>query len=470
VEDSKTSKASQYHLTFTARMAHVVHFAQRGWQRLAIVPAGVIALAVIAFVVPPLATAQSTWNSEQDNCSNLYPIPTPDYFNNGSWALESPPSGWGSPMKNPSNGQDAHWSWDGTHSIVSCNTQGLYAAYTSNGGASWSESRSHSTLLSNGYGAAFQCVELILRYAYARWGDVSGWSGNASNLYLNSNHPSHFATHDNGTSYLPVAGDIVIFGPVNSNGSPNPSAGAGHISIITAVNTSAGTVTVFEQNWGPDGDGVWRGFHTLQLRVTASGGTNIYTIGNDVGGANTFGQASGGKTYRWHTDHVIYGVLTDPSNHPGGVIDPSTPSGTSSCSSITGKFLTSYCDVPSVTIACGGAIGSQNDLSGIPINWTYTNGTPTCVTVKYSFGYFDARNTCSYYLYVPNGEATTTIQATLSDGSHQSLNENPVVGWQHWFDATGITGLTFTDGNGTTNQQMGWGRTASWSIERLCSL
>jgi hypothetical protein len=190
--------------------------------------------------------------------------------------------------------------------------------------------------------------------------------------------------------------------------------------------------------------------------------SNHQRIHQYQGGHN---ETYGGITFNIDNDSEDGQVASESAS-----TDPSSPSGTSSCSTLTGRNLTSYCDVPSVTIVCGGAIGSQNDLSGVPINWTFTNGNSTCVTVRYSFGYNDARQTCSYYLYVPNGEATTTIQATLSDGTHQSFNENPVSGWQHWFDATGISSLTFTDGNGTTNQQMGWGRTSSVSIERLCSL
>jgi hypothetical protein len=171
--------------------------------------------------------------------------------------------------------------------------------------------------------------------------------------------------------------------------------------------------------------------------------------------------------------HTTYASLTDANFVKHAAIlsfNPSPLTGTSKCVAVEGTNVTSYCDAPSVNIACGGAIGSRNDFNGIPINWTFTNGNTTCDTITYSYGFNDSRTVCSFYLYVPNGFATTTIKATLSDGSHVSFNENPVSGWQHWFDATDITHLTFTDANGTTNQEMGWGRTSTWSIGRFCSL
>jgi hypothetical protein len=150
-------------------------------------------------------------------------------------------------------------------------------------------------------------------------------------------------------------------------------------------------------------------------------------------------------------------------------INPTAPTGIVKCATVDGTNVTSYCDGPTTTIFCGGPIGATNDFSGIPINWTFTNGNVTCVNVTYSFSYTDSRKTCDFYFYVPNGFATTKIKATLSNGTQESLDEEPVNGWQHWFKGTGITSLTFTDGNGTTHQEMGWGSTASWSIERLCS-
>lgn len=179
---------------------------------------------------------------------------------------------------------------------------------------------------------------------------------------------------------------------------------------------------------------------------------------------------SSGRESDFQGGYITFSSATGAVVHLYGSANPPSPSGTSVCAVASGPNLTAYCDVPTVTIYCGGAIGNRNDYSGVPINWTYTNGSTTCDVVTYSFAYSNGRNDCSYYIYVPNGFATTVIQATLSDGTPVSMNEDPVSGWQYWFDATGITSLTFTDGNGTTNQDMGWGSAASRSIERLCAL
>jgi len=169
---------------------------------------------------------------------------------------------------------------------------------------------------------------------------------------------------------------------------------------------------------------------------------------------------------------IIYVATYCPaisSGCPGAQVTP--PSGTSACTAHANNGLVEYCDAPHVNINCGGNIGGGNDLDGIPIQWTYTNGTSPCVYVNYFFSYSNAANDCVFYLYVPDGDATANVRATVSNGTTQILNENPVSGWQHWFDGTGITSLTFTDGNGQPVNQykLGWGKNAGQSIARICS-
>ena len=165
---------------------------------------------------------------------------------------------------------------------------------------------------------------------------------------------------------------------------------------------------------------------------------------------------------------VIMALATLALLSPSQAAAQNPPSGTQSCSAVN-QTKTTYCDAPSVSILCGGAIGGGTDLNGIPINWTFTNGSSVCDVMTYNFSYRDSKRSCSFYIYIPRGHATSTIRATLSDGTHVSFNENPVSGWQHWFDSFNISSLRFTDANGTTGQELGWGRTTTWSIERLCS-
>lgn len=154
-------------------------------------------------------------------------------------------------------------------------------------------------------------------------------------------------------------------------------------------------------------------------------------------------------------------------------VNPTAPTGTTQCETVEGTNATSYCDQPTTTIFCGGPIGAADDFSQIPLLFTHPNKTPNtpCVSVTYSFAYSDPRQTCNFYFYVGNGFATTSINATLPNGSKESLDESAFTGWHLWFTASGITSLAFTDASSTTNQKLdiGWGATTGWSIERICS-
>lgn len=311
----------------------------------------------------------------------------------------------------------------------------------------------------------WECVELSLRYLYLGYGIipyhgngnqiVHDYTGSALTKLPYDQDPRYAPTGSNPLtvpiSQLPQPGDVLSLMNIYS-GSPAYATGdAGHTGLVntTSYSGSSWSFTYMEQN------GAKSGYETIH--VTVNGGNA--TIQDEVISSS------------W--SQRIIGWLHDSSSGSPPPSDPSAPaaSSTSTCTPVNGPHLSANCDAPSPpAITCGGAIGSRNDYSGIPINWTYTNGSTPCVTITYSFGFASGRTTCSFYFYAPNGFATTTIQATLSDGSHQSFYENPVSGWQHWFDATGITSLTFTDGNGTTNQQMGWGSSSGQSIERICSL
>ena len=145
--------------------------------------------------------------------------------------------------------------------------------------------------------------------------------------------------------------------------------------------------------------------------------------------------------------------------------------------SISGSHST-LCNAPQVNITCGGNIGSTNDFNGVPINWTFNTHQPgpVCVTATYNLGFTNPNEiNCSFSFYVPNGDATGDIifQFTNSSGTFTSeLNENPVSGWTTILggDQTGVTRLSFTDVNDqpTNSVRLGWGRTTSFSLQRVC--
>ena len=77
----------------------------------------------------------------------------------------------------------------------------------------------------DGYGLAFQCVELIVRFSAWAFGERNGWFGNAPDLWLNGNHPADFQAIPNGAGRAPVPGDLLVWGSLDSRG-PSLARGA----------------------------------------------------------------------------------------------------------------------------------------------------------------------------------------------------------------------------------------------------
>jgi hypothetical protein len=132
------------------------------------------------------------------------------------------------------------------------------------------------------------------------------------------------------------------------------------------------------------------------------------------------------------------------------------------------------------TSACPGTqqYFSATDYSGVPIDWTYANGNNPCISVSYGF----SENTygyCSFYVYVPNGDATAKIifgyNVNGSGWYGTTLDENPVSGWQpipglQDLGAYGTpTYIQWSDNDGQSYpQKIGWGQSADYSILEWC--
>lgn len=265
-------------------------------------------------------TVQNHWSADQDNCADLYPTST---------APTNPPSDpyvtYGQTLTNIfNNNAPAHWSYDGTHSITACSN-----GNTGNvvyGGPNGNQiSLSGEAYYTGGYGAAWQCMELIARYAYSRWGynPQTSWPGFASDAWNTYPGGSDFTRVDNGSSTAPQPGDIIIYGHVDQNGvEPYIDSGyVGHIAIITSVNYKDNingypTVTIMEQNFtaAEDPAGGWprvHAFHKEYLRVL----NGKYTIGqgadSDENYSNPIWNDQYGFTSRFQKDddNVVYGWL-----------------------------------------------------------------------------------------------------------------------------------------------------------------
>jgi hypothetical protein len=122
---------------------------------------------------------------------------------------------------------------------------------------------------------------------------------------------------------------------------------------------------------------------------------------------------------------------------------------------------------------------TKNDLLGHPIAWTYANGSTPCVRVN-----FTARaisNACTFWLYVPQGNATATFTLGWSDGrgghhTTEAVNENATFGWSELTmnpggnrAASNVTGLFFQDNNGQSfPSELGWGTNNGFGIMQSC--
>ncbi|HEV2639056.1 MAG TPA: hypothetical protein VGX23_28185 [Actinocrinis sp.] len=120
------------------------------------------------------------------------------------------------------------------------------------------------------------------------------------------------------------------------------------------------------------------------------------------------------------------------------------------------------------------------DSVGNPVSWTYANGSSPCVTVTFSAE--PLLKVCTFWLYVPEGEATATFTLGWKDtagNSHttEPVNEDSVYGWSQitMFNpsqrgAAKVTQLHFSDGNGQSYpSQLGWGRGGGFGIAQVCA-
>jgi surface antigen len=144
------------------------------------------------------------------------------------------------------------WGTIGAQTVVACRNKPVsvssptstYQCVDPNGypsqGINYTLNACHDSNTSWGFG--FQCVELVKRYASARWNVSSGWGGNASTLW--DTHPSIFQQYPPGST--PHVGDIVVFS----------GGGAGHTAIVTYV--SGSTFQALEQNGSSTGWGTYQ--------------------------------------------------------------------------------------------------------------------------------------------------------------------------------------------------------------------
>lgn len=129
--------------------------------------------------------------------------------------------------------------------------------------------------------------------------------------------------------------------------------------------------------------------------------------------------------------------------------------------------------VESGTSACPGSqqYFSATDAYGVPIFWTYANGTHACVRVTYTPR--TTSTTCNFRFYVPAGYATAhlILGYRTSDGvmHYSNLDEYQIEGWHSAFAAANVTSILFSDNdNDAYPRQIGWGSDYAHGISQEC--
>jgi hypothetical protein len=79
---------------------------------------------------------------------------------------------------------------------------------------------------------------------------------------------------------------------------------------------------------------------------------------------------------------------------------------------------------------------------------------------------------CQFWFYVPDGHATATVifgyWNTAGNKFYKSIDENPVTGWQHLFDAANVRAVNFQDNNGGSGTQIGWSSHHDFGLWQVC--
>lgn len=176
---------------------------------------------------------------------------------------------------------------------------------------------------------------------------------------------------------------------------------------------------------------------------------------------------------------LAFGLTATMMSSADAVAAP-TPGSTTPCTS----GANSFCFAPQVTYAgpasqCGSTdYTGTSDANGIPIAWTYANGSTRCTIVTYDApvsGTIPANTPCRLYFYDPNGHATATftLWVNLSPPAGLAVDENPSSGpssgWIFLTTDSSLDGyFQFGDTGQSYPAQIGWGTSATHSLWAIC--
>lgn len=289
----------------------------------------------------------------------------------------------------------------------------------------WFDSSDHSTVAAGDYQEDFQCAEFVAR--------ALAFEGLIPNLSANAPQSAYGAYASGGKSYAlwnvgtdTIAGlyDYLIQSGLGTDIGNNPAA------------ASPGDVVFYY-------DGVRDAAHRYHTTLLTQTSPALYT-----------GHNIAEKDQPYSTSAV------------SSIVHIKRPS---SIRDLTAQTKT----LASNTAACAGTVQyyTQNDYYGFPSAWTYANGSDACVQVSYTPATTTAN--CSFWFYVPAGDATSRVIFGYWDTGgtkhYAAIDENPVEGWNRVFTAANVTTINFQDNNGHAYpEQIGWGTGTGHGLQQRC--
>jgi hypothetical protein len=245
-----------------------------------------------------------------------------------------------------------------------------------------------------GYGGHWQCVELFERFMEAQhWipGLVGGGDAGAINLFTDARLNTYFVPHPNGSGYIPVPGDAVIF----SHGQ------YGHVAIVDSV--SGGQVNLVEQNASASGR------TSISLRGSTLGADGyeipvgvLHPKGNTSPPATTPPSAPPASTPAPAANGPVYPVQNTDETPPDGVYFRNSPH-TADTSSIAGLGIYAGEQVHLICYGYGDAVGPYSDELWYEVN----NVTRPTVNGASNSGWLNAH-------YINDGKSANQADAGVA--------------------------------------------------------
>jgi hypothetical protein len=142
---------------------------------------------------------------------------------------------------------------------------------------------------------------------------------------------------------------------------------------------------------------------------------------------------------------------------------PATPTGSATpCSKLSAVICTGGTATVLDSTCPGGTQQWFNatDLNNVAMHYTYADDSRACMRVTYNM--YPTTANCSFWMYVPKGNATGDITFGYWDTSGTKhtwwINENAVDGWQYIFSAADVTQIQWQDNNGQypNSTELGW--------------